>query len=241
MTAVDSSRPAPPSRRRAGCPGHRAARGEGQARLPAHAGRRRADLDRRGPGQLRQARRGVRDRGVHHRPRAVPGDDRRQHRHAGHRGRDFQLPGARPGPDVPGQQRRVRDRPALGARGSGRQGLRRPQGQEDIHHDRDHRARVPRQRAARQQYRCERRRDRQPAHERGSDFVHLWRRTRGRAVGAVQHHCQEGPGRKMLVDASAYYPKAAIVGGWATRRISTGRIARPARTSSAAGPRRTTT
>ena len=66
---------------------------------------------------------------VHHRPRTVPGDDRRQPRHAGDRRRDLEFPGARSGQGVPDQQRRVRHRAALGARGQGVKDFRRPQGQ----------------------------------------------------------------------------------------------------------------
>ena len=62
-------------------------------------------------------------------------------------------------------------------------------------------------------------RDRQPAHGRGGDLVRLRRGAGGRALGAVRRRrCkQKVPGAKKLVDASAYYPKAAIVGGWAAR------------------------
>ena len=56
----------------------------------------------------------------------------------------LELPGARPGQGVPDQQHRVRDRAALGARRLGHQVVRRPEGQAHRHHDRHHRARLPR-------------------------------------------------------------------------------------------------
>ena len=95
------------------------AQDEDPRRLPAHARGRRPDLARRSSRRLGEERPRARVQAVHDRPRAVPGDDRRQHRHALHRRGDLQLPGARPGQDVPRQRRRVRHRAALGARGQG--------------------------------------------------------------------------------------------------------------------------
>ena len=62
-----------------------------QRRLPAHARRRRPDLARHGSRHVREARRRARTAPVHDRPRALPGDDRRQHRHAGDRRRDLEF------------------------------------------------------------------------------------------------------------------------------------------------------
>ena len=157
---------------------HQAAR-----RLPAHAGGRRPDLARPAVGRVDQARPRHGADPVHHRPRAVPGDDRRQPRRAVHRRRRLQLPGARPGHGVPAQQHRVRDRAALGARRFD-QVDRRPQGQADLDHHRHHRARLPRPGAALGQARPEQgRADRQPAHGRGGDLVRLRCRARGRRSG----------------------------------------------------------
>ena len=49
------------------------------------------------------------------------------------------------------------------------------------------------------------------------------------------------PGAKMLTDASAYYPKAAIVGGWAARNDYYGKNRAVCANIIAAGRRRTTT
>ena len=150
------------------------------------------------PGRLAEERPRPRVPPVHHRPRALPGDGRRQHRHALHRRGDLQLPGARPGQDVPHQRRRVRHRAALGARGPG------------------HQVASPTSRASASPpppapprtcsstRRCaptssirQGRRDRQPAHGRGGDLVHLRRGAGGGAVGAVQRHgARQGAGRE---------------------------------------------
>ena len=97
------------ARLRAGA--HQAAR-----RLPAHARGRRPDLARPAVGRVDQARPRPGADPVHDRPRAVPGHDRRQPRRPLDRRRRLELPGARPGPRLPAQQHRVRDRAALGAR-----------------------------------------------------------------------------------------------------------------------------
>ena len=103
--------------------------------------------------------------------------------------------------------------------GPGREGLRRPEGQAHRHDHRHDRARLPRQRAARQRARPgEGRRDRQPAHGRGRDLVHLRRGPRGGAVGAVQHHgARQGAGARR----SWSTPRPT------TRRPRSSRVGRP--------------
>ena len=107
------------------------------------------------------------------------------------------------------QQRRVRDRAALGARRPGHQGLRRPEGQADLHHDRHHRARVPRH------ARCAptsstRRKDVEIVNQRMAEAVTSFISGAVPAVAlwvpfnvTVARRCRRA---KMLVDASAYYP-----------------------------------
>ena len=193
---------------------HQAAR-----RLPAHARGRRPDLARPAVGRVDQARPRHGADPVHDRPRAVPGDDRRQPRRALDRRRRLQLPGARPGPRLPAQQHRVRDRAALGPRRLD-QVDRRPEGQADRDDDRHHRARLPRPRAALGQARPgQGRADRQPAHGRGGDLVRLRRRARGRALGAVRPD-GEAEGRRTRARSSTRRRssrEAAIMGGWAAR------------------------
>ena len=96
---------------------HRAGQDQDPRRLSAHAGRRRPDVARRSSRRLRQERPGAGVQAVPDRPGDFPGHDRRQPRRAVDRRRHLQLPRARPGQDVPRQRRRVRHRPALGARG----------------------------------------------------------------------------------------------------------------------------
>ena len=99
----------------------------------------------------------------------------------------------------------------------GREELRRPQGQAHRHDDRHHGARFPRQRASRQQHR--------PARKSRSS-TSAWREAVTSFIsGAVPAVAlwvpfnvtvrDKVPGAKKLVDASAYYPQAAIVSGWA--------------------------
>ena len=97
--------------------------------------------------------------------------------------------------------------------------VRRPQGQEDLDHDRHHRARVPRHRAARQRPRSAK--DVEIVNQRMAEAVTSFI---SGAVPAVALWVpfnitvrDKVPGAKKLVDASAYYPQAAIVGGWAAR------------------------
>ena len=97
--------------------------------------------------------------------------------------------------------------------------LRRPEGQEDLDDHRHHRARVPRHGAARQQRRSDK--DVEVVNQRMAEAVTSFI---SGAVPAVALWVpfnipvrDKVPGAKMLIDASAYYPKAAIVGGWAAR------------------------
>jgi NitT/TauT family transport system substrate-binding protein len=118
-----------------------------------------------------------------------------------------ELSGARPGPRLPAQQHRVRDRAALGPRRRD-QVDRRPQGQADLDHDRHDGARLPRPRAALGQARPDQgRAARQPAHGRGGDLVRLGRGAGGGALGAFDQTVRRRCGARKIVDASAFFPR----------------------------------
>ena len=119
-------------------------------------------------------------------------------------------------------------RAALGARGPGRQGLRRPEGQEDRHDHRHHRARVPRHRAARQQARPGK--DVEIVNQRMAEAVTSFISGAvpgGRALGAVQHHRarqgarREEAGRRLgLLSAGGDRPRLGRAPTTSTRRTA---------------------